>query len=141
MAAKSRVAVITGTSSGIGRATAIALCEAGWDVVLIARREEELRETARLCTEARIAASRGDHGHDGETRKVAVTVVGDVTKEDDVKRLFECAVKEYGERSRSPRLPITLTWRHPGRIDLLFNVSMGSISQILLSTSFQSPGS
>ena len=42
------VAVVTGAGSGVGRATAIKLAQAGWQVVLIGRREEPLRETAQL---------------------------------------------------------------------------------------------
>ncbi|MFF2273291.1 SDR family oxidoreductase [Agromyces sp. NPDC058136] len=37
-------AVVTGASSGIGRATVVALRGAGWDVVGVARREDRLRE-------------------------------------------------------------------------------------------------
>ncbi|WP_433676714.1 SDR family oxidoreductase [Microbacterium gorillae] len=41
-----RTAVVTGASSGIGRATAIALTNSGWDVVGVARRAERLQELA-----------------------------------------------------------------------------------------------
>ena len=41
-----RLAVISGASSGIGAATARALGTAGWRVVLVARREDRLRELA-----------------------------------------------------------------------------------------------
>lgn len=58
------VAVITGASKGLGHALAAALAERGWDLVLGARTEGVLRESAR-----RVAA----HG----TRVVAVA--GDVT--------------------------------------------------------------
>lgn len=43
-----RLAVVTGASSGIGRATALALTARGWRVVLVARRRDELEDVARL---------------------------------------------------------------------------------------------
>ncbi|MFQ5526579.1 MAG: SDR family NAD(P)-dependent oxidoreductase [Thermoanaerobaculia bacterium] len=54
MTDSSRTAVITGASSGIGRATAIALAEAGYEVVVGARREGLLSEVAAEC---------GGHAH------------------------------------------------------------------------------
>ncbi|WP_244203255.1 SDR family NAD(P)-dependent oxidoreductase, partial [Streptomyces rhizosphaericus] len=38
----SKVAVVTGAGSGVGRAVALELLEAGWSVVLAGRREEAL---------------------------------------------------------------------------------------------------
>jgi NAD(P)-dependent dehydrogenase (short-subunit alcohol dehydrogenase family) len=43
-----QAALVTGASSGLGRAVAIALARAGADVALIARSEKELRETEEL---------------------------------------------------------------------------------------------
>jgi NAD(P)-dependent dehydrogenase (short-subunit alcohol dehydrogenase family) len=44
-----KIAVVTGAGSGIGRATAHALFEAGWTVVLAGRRREMLEETVALA--------------------------------------------------------------------------------------------
>jgi NAD(P)-dependent dehydrogenase (short-subunit alcohol dehydrogenase family) len=44
-----KIAVVTGAGSGIGRATAHALLEAGWTVVLAGRRRDMLEETAALA--------------------------------------------------------------------------------------------
>lgn len=43
-----KVAVVTGASSGIGEATAVALGSRGWTVILIARRADELARVATL---------------------------------------------------------------------------------------------
>ena len=48
MRLENKVALITGAGSGVGRATAIKLVQGGWQVVLVGRREEPLRETAQL---------------------------------------------------------------------------------------------
>jgi len=50
MSQSSKVAVVTGAGSGIGRAVAVALFDAGFDVVLAGRREAALVETAGLCS-------------------------------------------------------------------------------------------
>jgi NAD(P)-dependent dehydrogenase (short-subunit alcohol dehydrogenase family) len=76
-----KVAIITGGSSGIGRATAVALAKQGVKIATAARRTEEGEETVRLVKEA---------GSDG------VFVKTDVAKEDDVRSLVDNTVKTYG---------------------------------------------
>jgi NAD(P)-dependent dehydrogenase (short-subunit alcohol dehydrogenase family) len=45
----SKIAIVTGAGSGIGRATALALMRAGWSVALAGRRADALKETAHLA--------------------------------------------------------------------------------------------
>ena len=49
MTALSKIAVVTGAGSGIGRASAIALAEIGFSVMLAGRRVDALEETAALA--------------------------------------------------------------------------------------------
>ena len=76
-----RVAVVTGAGSGIGRAVAKGLADAGWRVVLAGRREAPLREVAGQAVQ-------GGGGFD--------VVPTDVTDEDAVRRLFDETVERHG---------------------------------------------
>jgi NAD(P)-dependent dehydrogenase (short-subunit alcohol dehydrogenase family) len=73
-----QVAVITGAGSGIGRAVAVELLEAGYHVALAGRREDKLRETAALGA------------------GTALVVPTDVTDADSVRNLFAQVRTEYG---------------------------------------------
>src|SRR5437868_4951408 len=44
-----KVAVVTGASSGVGRATVLALAAAGWEVFAVARREAALGKTVEMA--------------------------------------------------------------------------------------------
>jgi len=50
LALAGQVAVVTGASSGLGRATAVALAQAGADLVLLARSADDLAQTAAQVT-------------------------------------------------------------------------------------------
>lgn len=67
--------LVTGASSGIGRATALLLAEHGYQVLAVARREDRLAD---------IASER------------IQTVVCDVTRDDDVQALRDVAAKSGG---------------------------------------------
>ena len=41
-------AIVTGAGTGVGRAAALALLEAGWQVALAGRRQDALEETAAM---------------------------------------------------------------------------------------------
>ena len=76
-----KIAIITGAGSGIGRAVALALLRHGWSVALAGRNEEKLRETQRLA---------------GEFQTQAMCVVTDVTDEASVRRLFDAVMARHG---------------------------------------------
>jgi NAD(P)-dependent dehydrogenase (short-subunit alcohol dehydrogenase family) len=52
MSTTTRVAVVTGAGTGVGRAAALALLGGGWSVVLTGRRKDALEETIALAGEA-----------------------------------------------------------------------------------------
>lgn len=76
-----RVAVITGAGRGIGRGIAIALAEAGADVVIGSRREEPLREVASLVE---------------RVGRRALVVPTDALVPEQLDRLAERALEEFG---------------------------------------------
>jgi len=74
-----KVIVVTGASSGIGAALTQKMGQAGWCVVLAARREEEMKKVAAEC---------GSN---------TLTVKTDVTKMGDMDRLKEEALEKFGQ--------------------------------------------
>lgn len=82
---RGRVAVVTGASSGIGRATAIGLAQAGARVVVNHR--------AGGDSQARGAAVVEAIQRDGGT---AVAAAADISREADVDHLFEQAAQHFG---------------------------------------------
>jgi NAD(P)-dependent dehydrogenase (short-subunit alcohol dehydrogenase family) len=76
-----KVAIVTGGSSGIGRATAVALAKERVKVTVAARRAKEGEETVQLIKDA---------GSEG------IFVKTDVANEDDIRSLVAKSAKTYG---------------------------------------------
>jgi len=98
-----RVAVITGSSKGLGKAMALALAAEGARIALVSRNEEQLRAVAGLIGEA-----------GGEAR----VFVADVAREDHVARLgaeipaafgkVDILINNAGVNVRKPTTDLTL---------------------------------
>ncbi len=78
---KGKIAVITGGSDGIGRATAVQLAREGAKVAICARGQEKLDDTA-----AQIRKLGGE----------VLAVSADMRKPADIERFFEAVVKQFG---------------------------------------------
>jgi NAD(P)-dependent dehydrogenase (short-subunit alcohol dehydrogenase family) len=78
-AKQSRIAVVTGAGSGIGRAVAVELLRTGWLVTLAGRRAGTLEETAALAPGG-----------------VPLVVRTDVSRPDDVTALFTAVRDRFG---------------------------------------------
>jgi NAD(P)-dependent dehydrogenase (short-subunit alcohol dehydrogenase family) len=74
---KAGVAIVTGAGTGIGRATAVTLARAGWNVVFVGRRKALLDDAVR-------EAGSG------------LAIACDVTNADEVERLFGETVAAFG---------------------------------------------
>jgi NAD(P)-dependent dehydrogenase (short-subunit alcohol dehydrogenase family) len=77
---ESKVAIITGAGSGIGRACSIAFAREGAKVTLVGRRKERLAETAR-----EIGLDR------------AQVISSDVSRPDDIVHIVETTVSRFGD--------------------------------------------
>jgi NAD(P)-dependent dehydrogenase (short-subunit alcohol dehydrogenase family) len=78
---RGKVALVTGASSGIGRATALRFAEEGAQVTLVGREREALSEVAVEISE------RGGEGF---------AIVADVTREADAERVVRETIDDFG---------------------------------------------
>ena len=81
MSQDSKIAVVTGGGSGIGRAAALALLRDGWTVAITGRRPEPLAETVELA---------------GQAAARAIAHPADVSDAASVDGLFDAAVAAFG---------------------------------------------
>ena len=127
-----RYALVTGASSGIGKACALALLKEGWHVALVGRREDALQQTAAESGSA-----------------LALPLAGDVSNEGDVLRIFERVQENFGRldllfNNAGISLPYTLpgdmqgdAWRHA--VDVNLNGAFYCLSQAFKMMQHQSP--
>lgn len=81
MRLRDQTAVVTGGGKGIGRATCLALAREGADIVVVARTERDIRETARMVEK--------------EGRR-ALAVSTDIRIEEDVENMVSEAMDVFG---------------------------------------------
>ena len=105
-----KVAIVTGASAGIGRASAIALAAEGAKVVITARRQERLEV---LATEINAMNTK------------AYIVVGDANDETTAKRCLETAMNEAG------RIDILLNNTGMGNYKNLVDTSIEEYDQLM----------
>ncbi|XP_050353025.1 3-oxoacyl-[acyl-carrier-protein] reductase FabG-like [Nymphalis io] len=75
---KDKVVIVTGASSGIGAAAAIAFSAAGALVVMVGRNSTKLNAVAAQCTNP-------------------LVILADVANDDDVKRIVDETIKKFGQ--------------------------------------------
>ncbi|CAG2175789.1 unnamed protein product, partial [Oppiella nova] len=80
-----KVVLITGSSSGIGAATAVQFSRAGARVVVTGRRADRVSQVAEECLKV------------SPNRSKALEVVADVTKPEDLRRLVDTTIAHFGK--------------------------------------------
>ena len=130
----SKIALVTGASSGIGKACALALLKEGWQVVLVGRRADA------LATAVAEAGPNAEHAH---------AIPTDLSKEPEVKALFEQIRSRFGRldlvfNNAGISLPYTLPgdlsgdeWRRA--VDINLNGAFYTLSYAFKLMQEQSP--
>ena len=130
----SKIALVTGASSGIGKACALALLQEGWQVVLVGRRADALA--------AAVAEAGANAGH-------AHAIPTDLSKEPEVKALFDQIRARFGRldlvfNNAGISLPYTLPgdlsgdeWRRA--VDINLNGAFYTLSYAFKLMQEQSP--
>ncbi|XP_054167716.1 uncharacterized oxidoreductase MexAM1_META1p0182-like [Oppia nitens] len=80
-----KVVLVTGSSSGIGAATALLFAQSGANVVVTGRNADGVRKVAKQCTD------------ESPKQLKPLEVVGDLTNESDCDRLIHSTVQKFGK--------------------------------------------
>jgi NAD(P)-dependent dehydrogenase (short-subunit alcohol dehydrogenase family) len=134
------VALITGSSRGIGRAVAVSLSRAGYRPVLTGRDEKRLRESADLCAGSDALIIPSDLSKPGTPEKIIKEIVEETGRLDllvnnagaVLSRSFEKTGPEEWDRlmvinARSPFLLTRAALPHLRRSPLAAVVNIGSV--------------
>jgi len=117
---KSKVVIVTGSSSGIGATTAVKFAAEGANVVIHGRKEAALNEVKEKCLKA-----------GGGNTKVHICI-GDISNEDVRQKLINETVKEFGKidvlvNNAGLFDPKTFTEASMDVYDKLFDVNLRSL--------------
>ena len=80
-----KVALITGSSSGIGAATAILFAKSGAQVLVTGRNVSKVQSVAKQCSDV------------SPNKSKALEVVADITREEDIERLVKTTIDTFGK--------------------------------------------
>ncbi|MCU0461920.1 MAG: SDR family oxidoreductase [Bacteroidales bacterium] len=128
---KDKNIIITGASSGIGRQCAVSLSEMGARIVLLARREDKLKETISLM-------SKGDHLY----RTIDLTDFG------RLESLVSAIVKETGKidgliHCAGMEITLPLNMINARSYDEIFSINLYSaleLIKVIIGNKYYSPG-
>src|SRR5437016_10175697 len=106
-----KIALVTGSSQGIGRATALRLAQSGSDIVINYRNKASAAEEVKASIE--------------EMGRRCITIQADVSQEEDVTRLFTVANESLG--------PITILVNNAGttRDKLILQMSLADFEYVV----------
>src|SRR5438874_4871448 len=106
-----KIALVTGSSQGIGRATALRLAQSGADIIINYRRNAEAADEAKAGVEA--------------LGRRCITIQADVSQEEEVTRLFTEATDAFG--------PVTVLVNNAGttRDKLILQMSLADFEHVI----------
>lgn len=79
---KNKIALVTASSQGLGKAAALSLAKEGVKIAICSRDEKAINATAKEISK--------------ETGAIVFPIAADVSKNDDIERLIESVIKEFG---------------------------------------------